>query len=219
MRMIGIAVLHFSSQAFYICFIQFTNFNFVEFNLSFIVLDNVFNFMFEFIVVLLDKLKAIFLIAFEIFVNLKNSSNLIFFCCNYCSEDLKVVIIKSSEVCFSLLICLSFFSKLVIIETSQVFDSLSISIIIIFKLVSQVSIFINQSGNFSFTFFTCSLDSIVSFFNLMLFLFNFIVQSFDFSFMQIFQFIFILSMLSNQVILDIFILCLDKIYFMRFLFL
>jgi len=51
----------------------------------------------------------------------------------------------------------------------------------------------------------------------MLFLFDLIVESFDFCLMQVLELIFVLSVLPDKVILDIFILSFDKIDFVSFL--
>jgi len=55
--------------------------------------DNIFNFMFELVVVFFDQLKSVLFVAFKIFVDLQNSLNLLLFCCNDLAKDRKVVII------------------------------------------------------------------------------------------------------------------------------
>lgn len=54
--MVGIAILQLISDTFKIRLVKLRDFDFVELNLSFIVLDDFFNFVFEFIVVLFYEL-------------------------------------------------------------------------------------------------------------------------------------------------------------------
>ena len=62
--MVGIAVFKFISQTFEIIFIELTDFDFVELDLSFLVFDDIFNFMFKLVVIFFDELKTLFFISF-----------------------------------------------------------------------------------------------------------------------------------------------------------
>lgn len=62
--MVGIAVFKFISQTFEIIFIELTDFDFVELDLSFVVFDDIFNFMFKLVVIFFDELKTLFFISF-----------------------------------------------------------------------------------------------------------------------------------------------------------
>ena len=44
--------------------IKLTDFDFIEFDLSFVVFNDIFNFMFKFIVIFFDILEALFFITF-----------------------------------------------------------------------------------------------------------------------------------------------------------
>ncbi len=54
--MISIAILQLVSQTFKICFVELRNLDFVELDFSFVVLDYLLDFVFEFIVVFFDEL-------------------------------------------------------------------------------------------------------------------------------------------------------------------
>ena len=107
----------------------------------------------------------------------------LFFCSYDRSQDLEIVVVVIFEVSFSLAVCLSLFAKLIIIVGSQLFNSLPVTIVVIFEFVPESSILVDKSSDIGFSFLTSSLQPIVSFFNLVFFLFNLVVQSLDFGFM------------------------------------
>ncbi len=74
-----------------------------------------FDFVFELIVVLLDKLKSMFLILFETTVYLQKSFNFFFFGINHMPQNIEVILIKLSKISFPLIIGLSFLSELAIV--------------------------------------------------------------------------------------------------------
>ena len=51
----------------------------------------------------------------------------------------------------------------------------------------------------------------------MLLLFNLVVESFDLSLVQIFEFVFVFPMLPYEIVLDVLIFCFDEIDLMGFL--
>ena len=216
--MISVAVLHLVPHTFQIIFIKFADLDLVQLNFSLVMLDNIFNLMLQLIVVLFDILKTFLLITLQVLIDLENSSDFLLLGCNDSSQNFEIIIVIVSQVSFSLSIGLSFLGKLTIIVTCQFFNSLSVTIVIILELIPEVSIVIDKSGNFSFSLLSCPLQPIVALLNLMLFLFNLIIKSLDLSLMKILQLIFILSMLSDQIVLDILVFSFDKIDLMCFLF-
>jgi hypothetical protein len=80
-------------------------------------------------------------------------------------------------------ISLSLLAELTIIVGGQFLYASPVAVIILLKLVPQVSILVDQSGNLSFPFFAASLQSVVAFLNLMLLLLDFVGESLHFGLM------------------------------------
>lgn len=112
----------------------------------------------------------------------------------------------------------TFLGKLIIIKLCKLFNSFAIAVVIFLEFISKVTILIDHSCQFGLSLLTSSFESVISLLDFVFFLFNFIIKSFNFGFMKVLELVFILSMLSHQVVLDIFIFSFDKVNFMSFLF-
>jgi len=141
--MISVAILQLISQAFKVSLVQLRDFDFVELNFSFIMLDYLLDFMLKFIIVLFYELQPMFLTYLELFVDFQNTSNFFLFGCNYCPKNCDIVIIVSSQVAFSLLVGFSFLSKLAIIISSEFFNSSAIAIVIVFELIPETGVIVD----------------------------------------------------------------------------
>lgn len=162
--------------------------------------DYIWYFALELIVVLLYKKQSILLIPLQIFVDLQNSLNLFFFCCNYLLKNVDFIRIMSTEIIFSQIIGLSLFSKLIIIERSKLLNTATISIVIFFQLIAHYFILIDKSCNLFFSLFASSFQFSVSLFNSMLLFLDLINQPFGFSFMEILKLLFVFPMLSVHIV-------------------
>lgn len=107
--------------------------------------------------------------------------------------------------------------KLVVIELSKFFDSLTVAVIIFLELVSEITIFVDHSRHFRLSFLACSFEPVVTLLNFVLLLFDLVVESFDLSLVQIFEFVFVFPMLSYEIVLDVLVFCFDEIDLMGFL--
>ena len=74
--MIGVAILQLASKTLEISLIQPRYLNFGELYFPFIVIDYLFNFVFELKIVLFDKLQPMLLTCLQLFVDLQNTSDL-----------------------------------------------------------------------------------------------------------------------------------------------
>ena len=179
--------------------------------------NNILNFMFQFIVIFLDKLKTILLISLEFLVDLQNPSDLFFLCCNNSPQYFKVVVVVCSQIGLPLTIDLPLLGKLVIIEAGQILYPLPVPVVIVLQLVSQIAVVIDQPGNLTFSLLPSPLQLVISLLNFMFLLLNLVRQSLDLGLMQILEFVLVFLVLPDEVALDIFVFSLDEVDFMRFL--
>ena len=141
--------------------------------------NNILNFMLQFVVIFLDKLKTILLISLEFLVDLQNPSNLLFLCCNNGSQYFKVVVVVCPQIGFPLTVDLPLLGKLVIIEAGQILYPLPVPVVIVLQLVSQIAVVIDQPGNLTFSLLPSPLQLVISLLNFMFLLLNLVRQSLD----------------------------------------
>ena len=181
------------------------------------MLDNILNFVLQFIVIFLDKLKTILLVSLELLVDLQNPSDLLFLCRNNRPQNFKVVVVVCPQIGLPLAVDLPLLGKLIVIETRQILYPLPVSVVIILQLVPQIAVVVDQPGNLTFSLLPSPLQLVISLLNFVFLLLNLVRQPLDLGLMQILQLILVFLVLPYQVALDVFVFGLDQVDFMGFL--
>ena len=181
------------------------------------MLDNILNFVLQFIVIFLDKLKTILLVSLELLVDLQNPSDLLFLCRNNRPQNFKVVVVVCPQIGLPLAVDLPLLGKLIVIETRQILYPLPVSVVIILQLVPQIAVVVDQPGNLTFSLLPSPLQLVISLLNFVFLLLNLVRQSLDLGLMQILEFVLVFLVLPDEVALDVFVFSLDEVDFMRFL--
>ena len=181
------------------------------------MLNNVLNLVLQLIVILFNVLKTFLFISLDIIVDLKNPSDLLLLGCDDSPQDFEIVIVVGLQIGLPLSIGLPLLAKLVIIVTRQLLDSLPVTVVIILELIPQAAVVVDEPSHLSLTFLPGPLQLVIALLNLMLLLFNLIVEPLDLGLMKILELVLVLPMLPDQIILDVFVLSFDQINLMCFL--
>lgn len=215
--MVGVAVSHLIPEAFEVGFVELCDFDFVEFDFSFVVFYNFIDSIFEFVVVRLDQFQSAFFVEFQFFVDFQQSSDFIFLGCDDGAQGGDIAVVVLLQVGFPLGVGFSFLLELIVVEGSEFDDAGFVAVVVVFELVSEEAVVVDESDEVCFSFFAGPLESVVAFFDFMLLFFDFVVESLDFGFVQVLQLVFVFAVLSHQVVLGVFAFRFDQVEFVSFL--
>lgn len=175
------------------------------------MLDDVFNLMLELVVIFLDLLKAGLLIPLEVLDDLEESLGLFLFCSDDSLQDGDVCLVEAAQVTFPLVVDFPLLGELCVVVGGEFLDASSVAVVIVLELIAQVAIFVDEAGDFGFSLLAAALETVISLFNLVFFLFDFIDKALHLGLVQVAQLILVLLMLTEQVVSHIFVLCFYQI--------
>lgn len=215
---VGVAVLELVAQTVEVGFVEFADFDFGEFYFPFVVFNDVSDFVFEFVVVFLNQLQSLLFVLFQISVNVEQSLSLSLFGVDDVLQNGDLVFVELSQVVLSLHVGVAFVGELLLVEGCQFLHSSSVEVIVVLEFVSERGVVVDESGDFGLAFLSCFFESVAGFFDFVFLLFDFVSESFNFSLVQVFEFVFVLLVNSDEVVFVVFELSFDEVDFLFFLF-
>ena len=112
---------------------------------------------------------------------------------------------------------LSFLSELAFVKGGQFLNSCPVAVVIIFEFVSKARVVVDEACDLGFSFLAGSLEPVVGLVDLVLFLLDFVGEPLDLGFVEVLQLVLVFPMLPHQVVLHVFVFCLEEIDFVELL--
>jgi hypothetical protein len=208
---ITIAILHLAAQTLEICIIQLRNLDFGEFNLAFVVLDDVFDLMLELVVVFLDLLQPRLLVPLEIGIQVEQALDFLLLSSDHCLQDGDVRLVVATQIGLSLGVHLAFLGELRVVVGGEILHADAVAVVVVLDIVAQDCVVVDEAGDLCLALLPSALEAVVGVLDLVLLLLDFVGEALQLGLVEVAQVVLVLLVLAEQVVADVFVLGLDKV--------